>query len=748
MNQLANSLDEPRLPDGDLAFRGVDMRVDPQQLSPGFCSFAKNARFRFGRAEARLGMMPVRFNFLGATEWDVDWGQGDINWNIPVSIGTVYGVGVWEDPNGNQWQLFAASRSGETIKIWAGKQGNKVKRVPSAVTIDAPSDANFPTDSQSALDGFWFTSAFNKCFLHRGYSSTPLVMESLTTGFVEASETSSTDPSVFSIPNSETSIYFQNRLSVPYRPTGSAKADNVAVSDILSPKDYSIFNSFRINQGDADNVVGLEKFNDNTIIVFKDSSIYAVSGLQGDWSQNATLDEITSEYGLVGRRSVVSVGRDLWFLSQRGVTSIHRTEDNKLQGTDQPNSTPMQPIIDRVNWFAAKNNASAGYFKDRYYLSIPIDGSYTNNCVLVYDFLNKAWSGYDDTTVKYFFTADNNGSDALYFVDYSGCIGLYEYSEEDAVKSGASGSYSVDIVLSGHPSDGSTLRVNDGDTIRATRHLNWEDDSGDEVVLGNGDNALLSLSENWDQGATKHWGVGSDYSAPCNTFPAQNLFLGFSTGSANYDQWDSGGVTASQLSCGVRLTDTKPIAVVSNDPYITLINSAEASVTCQPIQFEIITRAYGYAGGNQGRWRTGLLHLSTWDPKYTVTVITDGAYKESAWVDANGAIAYITKDRTKYLGFAIEDWTIANPGKNFRTPGREDYSVTLDTDEVNGGSCLDDSGIELSKYQTWANKFLTNRRGSYYQVKITNIQGRIRVHSVGAEKTAGEQKHGEHGALS
>jgi|DEB0MinimDraft_3_1074331.scaffolds.fasta_scaffold00156_9 hypothetical protein len=748
MNQLINSLDEQRLPDGDLYFTGVDMRVDPQQLKPGFCSFAKNARFRFGRAEARLGMMPVRFNFLGATSWGVNWDEGDINWNIPVSIGTIYGVGVWEDPNGAQWQLFAASRTGEAIKIWAGRQGNRVRQVPVSVTIAVPSDSNFPSNSQTALDGFWFTSAFNKCFLHRGYDDTVLTMDSLDTGFTVATSTDSTNPSIFSIPNSKTSIYFQNRLSVPYIPTGASKADNVAVSDILSATDYSVFNSFRINQGDADDVVHLEKFNDNTIVVFKDSSIYAVTNLQGDWSANAILDDITTEYGLVGRRSVVNVGKDLWFLSQRGVTSINRTEENKLQGTDQPNSAPMQPMVDRINWFAAKNNASAGYFRDRYYLSIPIDGSYTNNCVLVYDFLNKAWSGYDDTTVKYFFTADNNGSDALYFVDYSGCIGLYEYSEEDAIKAGATGTYSVDIVLSGHPSDGSTLSVTNGDTIRATREVEWsEHPSGDDVTLSDGTTAVLSLAENWDQGATKHWGVGSDYSDPCNTFPAQNLYLGFSTGNANYDQWDSGGATASQLACGVRLTSSSPIGVTTNDPYITLINSAETSVTCQPIEFEVITRAYGYAGGNQGRWRTGMLHVSTWDPKYTVTVITDGAYEESAWVDQNGAIAYITKDRTKYLGFAIEDWAVANPNKDFRTPGREDYSVTLDTDEVNGGTCLDDGGIELAKYQTWANKYLTNRRGSYYQVKITNIQGRIRIHAAGAEKMNGEQKHGEHGAL-
>lgn len=742
-----HSFDSRRIPDGDLGFIGVDMRVDPQQLQPGYCSFAKNARFRFGRAETRLGMMPLRFNFLNATSFPINWTEGDINWNIPVSIGDVYGVGVWNDPNNVQWQLFAAS-NGSTIKIWAARQGNKVRRVNSAVTIDIPSNNNFPSADQKALDGFWFTSAFNKVFLHRGYGQSVLVMESLDTGFVEAESTSSTSPEVFSIPNSETSLFFQNRLSVPYKPTGLPKADSIAASDVLSPTDYTVFNSFRINQGDSDDIVRAVKFNDTTAIVFKQSSVYAVSNLVGDWSQNAVLDEITMEYGLVGRNSAISVGRDLWFLSQRGVTSIYRTEENKLQGTDQPISTPMQPIIDRINWYAAEETASAGYFRDRYYLSIPIDGSYRNNCVLVYDFLNRAWSGYDDTAVKYFFTADNNGSDALYFCDYDGCIGLYEYSEEDAIKNGSTSNYSVDIVLSGHPADGSQISVQGGDTIRVTRQLAWDNDTPSDVVTDGGETTVADIRDNIDEDGVKHWGVGTDYTEPCGSYPAQNLYEGFAQSGDHYTQWDSNGATVSQLDCGVRLTNTNPILITNNDPYLTVINSAESSVTCQPIKFELITRAYGYSGGEQGRWRRGAIHISTWDPKYTVTVITDGAFEQSAWVDANGTVQWVTKNRRKHLGFGVQDWDPANPNKDFRTPGREDYAVTLDTTEPNGGTLLDDGGIELSQYQFWTNKFMTNRRGAYYQIKINNDQGRFRLHAAGAEKIMGETRTGEHGALS
>lgn len=745
------SLNQPRLPDGDLFFHGVDMRMDPQQLQPGYCSDAKNARFRFGRAEPRLGVMPLRWNFFQGFTWPAEWDKGDINWNNPITFGVVYGVGVWEDPNGAQWQLFAAAREGNTrIKIWAGKQGNRVRLVPVSVPVYVPTSDRFPTSDQFGLDSISFTSAFSKCFMHRSSTDDVLVMDDLSEGFKAATPTNLTDPSVFSIPQSSSSLYFQNRLLVPYSPSGLKKSDSVSISDVLSFTDFSIFNSFRINQGDSGDIVAVKKFNDTTVIVFKDSSIYSVSNLVGNWGNNAVLDQITSEYGLIGRNTVVDVGRDLWFLSQRGVTSLIRTEQNKIQGTSQPLSAPVQPLIDRINWFAAKTTASAGYFRDRYYLSIPTDGAYRNNMVLVYDFLNQAWCGHDDLSVKYFFTSDNNGSDALHYVAYDGTVGLYEYSEEDNTMIGNQDNYCVDITLAAHPNDGSTLSVYGGDTITATRDRDWVDESSSEVIEDDGTVTVEALEKNIDAGSVKHWGIGKETQAPCDTFPAANLYLGFSTSETpNYTMWNSTGATATQLDCGVRLCNGTPMIVTTNDPYIKITNTAESAVETSPIEFEIVTRAYGYAGGDQGRWRQGQIHMSTWSPSYTVTIITDGAFEESAWVDEQGSIQYITKDRTKYLGFALEDWPITNAAKDFRTPGREDYSVLLDaTDGVSGGTLLDDTGIELSQYQYYTNKFLSNRRGAYYQIRITNIQGRVRIHAAGAQKIPGETKLAEHGGLS
>ena len=711
---------EPQHTDGDLSFIGVDMRTDPQQLPPGYVSDAKNARFRSGRAEPRLGVWPLRFTFFNGFQWDCEWDEGDINWDKPIAIGNIYGTGVWSDPNGREWQLFVAQAIGDTkCTVWAGAQGTRVLRVPVSVDIPAPSSTRFPTTDQGSIDAFSFTSAFDRCVMHRA-DGAPLIMDDIGEGFAPVPEATSVDADVFSMPHGSFSLYLQNRLCVPYKPEGLFKSDSIAASGVLDYVNYSVFDSFRINQGDSDNIVGLSKFNDTTAIVFKESGIYSVSNLVGDWAENAVLDTITTEYGLVGRRTVVAAGRDLWFLSSRGVTSIVQTEQNKLQGTSEPISAPIQPLINRINYVAAKETAVAGYFKDRYYLAVPLDGSYRNNAVLVYDFLNKAWSGFDALSVKYFYVATQNGADALHYVDYAGNVGLYEYSEEDGAPIENQQNYSVDITIKSRPSDGSVLQVGGGDPI------------------------IIDASEivNTSSPGEFRWGIGSQEQDLSGNIAIANLKAGFRD-----DGWPTGDSTVIQIDRGVRLQSRSPMIVSTDDPYIFISNSADQALEATPIEFEVTTRAYGYTGGGQGRFVNGIVHVSTWDPSYTVTTLTDGVFEESAWVNSDGEIAYIEKDRTKYLGFAIEDWDISNDSLTFSNPGREDYSVVLDTTAEGGGTALQPGGTALSHYQHTVNKFLTNRRGSYFQINIKNKQGRLRLHAAGTSRIQGERSLQQHGAL-
>jgi len=205
--------------------------------------------------------------------------------------------------------------------------------------------------------------------------------------------------------------------------------DLVAASDFLNYTRYQpVLSSFRINQGSEDKLVALWKFDASTILCFKESSVYAVRNIYGNMA-DIFLDEISRGYGLKSAKAVVSVGRDVWFLSdQRGVVSLSLSESGKMQGLDVPISEPIQSVIDRINWPYA-HNAAAAWHNNKYYLAVPLDGSTTNNKILVYDFRNQAWSGYDESGeidgLTDFVTFKYQGAKRLFFMA-DGLLNLYD----------------------------------------------------------------------------------------------------------------------------------------------------------------------------------------------------------------------------------------------------------------------------------------------------------------------------------
>jgi len=732
--------DNAPLTDGDNGFIGVDMRTAPHLLRPGYVSEARNARFRYGIAEPRKGVVPLSWGRVAGFEFPIDWDSGDINWGnyLTSRFGKVYGVGVWNDPNGRDWIFVAGSTDDVTVKIWRIRQGNAAREVPVSVALTVPETTFQSTNTE---DVYWFTQAFDKCILSRGGSDTHLVLSSLDVGFEEApAAIAGTE----NIPNAENTLFFQNRLLVPHTPAAGYKADHVAVSDILDYTSYDpVYASFKINQGDSDNIRRLYKYNDTTVVVFKDTSIYAVSNLTGDWSQNAVLDQITTEYGLVGPRSVANTGDDLWFLSQRGVVSLRQTELNKVQGVTQPQSAPIQPIIDRIDFAVARETACGAYWRDRYYLSVPIDGSQQNNAVLVYDFLNQAWSGYDDgdaIKIKYLFIADFQGSEHLYYVDYSGTVGLYEFGELES-QLASQLQYTCDLLVKGYPQQGNTLQVNGGTEVTVARTRDIIDGTTDSFLLeDDGDTMVEDVTTNTNDAESGWlWGVGDDSSvAPCD-LPADNLYLGYTS-----DGWTHNTDSVSQLDCGVRFTNDSPILISTNDPYLQAICSQSEDIEDRPINFLLVTRGYGFEAGNRQRFLQSQMFISTWCPKYKVTAIVDGVKEESVLIDDT---TFTFPSRTKYLTFGIEDWAVTNTGQDHATASREDYSVILDTVQPGGGTLLDAAGTQLDLYQYWTHKLRVDRRGAYYQLKVEVTDGRVRLHTITSGNVPGQRRDGQHGGL-
>ena len=343
--------------------------------------------------------------------------------------GSIYGASNFETPNGIEHLIIATSQgifvtspdsASEEVKVNGFLYGN----------------ASYPTITNS--NKVRFVQCFNNLVMFRGEDFSPLVLkENILDGFqsITQEETPEADENdddgTEQIPNSSTGLFFGNRLVVPFG------RDEVAVSDYLNYTRYQpVRSAFRVNTGSSDKLVSVFKFDPNTLLVFKESSIYSVRNVYGDLA-DSQLDSLTSEYGCASERSIVSAGSDVIFLSdQRGVVSLRQSVAGETQSVDVPLSQPIQPIIDRIDWTKA-SDAVGAYSNNRYYLAVPLRDVNTsasgNNAILVYDFLTKAWSGIDyieGLSIKDFCFVNYKGAKRLFVVatngDTDGQILLYD----------------------------------------------------------------------------------------------------------------------------------------------------------------------------------------------------------------------------------------------------------------------------------------------------------------------------------
>jgi hypothetical protein len=325
--------------------------------------------------------------------------------------GTVYGAGIFRDPLSIEHILIAASDG-----VYATKEGNP------SVKLAAPANG-VSADVE-------FVQCFNEVIMFRGANLEPLAMSRLDVGFVSISQTTSDtdidendDDGTETIPNASTGLFFANRLLIPH------SKDLVAASDFLNYTRYQpVLANFRINQGSEDELVALVRINNSTIACLKTNSIYMVYNIYGNMT-DITLDEVTREYGVASKDSIVQVGDDVVFLSsKKGVTSLGVAQNGKVSAVDVPMSEPIQPLIDRINWNYA-SGATAAYHNNRLYMAVPLDNSTYNNVVLVFDYLVGGWAGYDTGNaikVKKFLETTHQGKRRLFFLDTDGFINLYD----------------------------------------------------------------------------------------------------------------------------------------------------------------------------------------------------------------------------------------------------------------------------------------------------------------------------------
>jgi hypothetical protein len=198
------------------------------------------------------------------------------------------------------------------------------------------------------------------------------------------------------VPPADFGIYFQNRLIL------KTSDHFIAASDILSDTFDMQLNVFNINLGSGDDIIGFLPWIESQFLVFMSRAIYiafientiSVTGPSGPPGGNSSITVVTNEVGCLARRSIVNAGQFVFFLSPKGVHMLTPQLDLKLVGNTQPLSEPIADFFDALNYTTAFHSAAA-YYNNRFYISVPWNGSVYNNRVAVYNTLNQQWESID-----------------------------------------------------------------------------------------------------------------------------------------------------------------------------------------------------------------------------------------------------------------------------------------------------------------------------------------------------------------
>ena len=383
--------DELQIQTGDNTFIGLDMKTsDPAQMKEGTYREGYNCRIENGDLGSRKGAItPGSYNY--------------------VQYNQIFGGGLFSDPNGGEWLAIAVASG-----VWFTKDG------------EAPQFVGIPNET---IDyNVELVQAFSQFFMYRGADHEPLVWN----GDWAVFWTPFPDPTGGreSTPNADTAEYYGNRLFVPHG------RDSIAVSDIADYTEYDwILSDFQVNTGQADELVRVFPWLNNTLIIFKQHSVFSITNVYGDLSETI-LNQVTGGVGAVGRRSMVAVGNDIFLMDFSGVYRIGQWYDNSPQVQALPVSDAIKPIVDSINWNAAAG-IRANVRRERVYFAIPLKNAVRNNVLIVFNLVTNAWESIDtfddpDFRIDDLVKAPYNGERRLFAIDrYKGLVVLLEQGKTD-----------------------------------------------------------------------------------------------------------------------------------------------------------------------------------------------------------------------------------------------------------------------------------------------------------------------------
>jgi len=177
-------------------------------------------------------------------------------------------------------------------------------------------------------------------------------------------------------------------------------------SDTFEPEDWPGVFYWDVNRGDGDEIVCLKKFI-GELIIFKRRSTHTLKGIS---IEDMQLQELDTRIGAVGPRAVAQHKNHLYIVSDKGIHQFNGVKFDNISNFIIPR------LWGRVNKDHL-SQAAVGVWDELIWFALPVDGSITNNMVLIYDLSQGeqgAWWPWDGMDISCFATWIENETLVLY----------------------------------------------------------------------------------------------------------------------------------------------------------------------------------------------------------------------------------------------------------------------------------------------------------------------------------------------
>ena len=201
----------------------------------------------------------------------------------------------------------------------------------------------------------------------------------------------------FNMPPADFAVATASRLAYVNGP------DQIVFSDAFSPSVVNpYFNRVLINEGTGDYITALLPVQDDSLLVFKRSSIYLITNTSG-LGDDLRVIEITRQLGCVARGSVQEIGDLVFFLSDSGIYAIDAgiregtsvaTPMRALEIISTPTSEPIQDKIKAIDFSKADQFVSC-FYDNRYMLGVVSQGASEIDRIFVFNQIYKEWESVD-----------------------------------------------------------------------------------------------------------------------------------------------------------------------------------------------------------------------------------------------------------------------------------------------------------------------------------------------------------------